>query len=149
MKGWLINSDKQYGDPSKVDESNDVNVTFETECVDPGNKWEWGIQDVYNHMGESLEQMFWVFKVDAEDQHYQLDVFEKVEETFQLRLEMKKSENHKEVIDNFKRQDYVPGRGCAKFFIKILRFSLHFPGFLRDLLFHKINMELSIHYTGT
>ena len=115
-----MNSDKEYGDPSKVDESNDVNVTFETECVDPGNKWEWGIQDVYNHMGESLEQMFRVFKVDAEDQHYQLDVFEKVEDTFLLKLEMKKSKNHKEVIDNFKRKGYVPGGGCVKFFRKIL-----------------------------
>ena len=107
-------SDREYGDPSKVDN----NVTFEIECFDPGNKWV--IQDVYNHMGESLEQMFRVFKVNAEDQHYQLDVFEKVEETFQLRLEMKNFKNHKEVIDNFKRQGCVPGGGCIKFFRKFL-----------------------------
>ena len=71
-------------------------------------------------MGESLEQMFRVFKVNAEDQHYQIDVFEKVEETFQLRLEMKNFKNHKEVIDNFKRQGCVPEGGCVKFIRKFL-----------------------------
>ena len=101
-------SDREYGDPSKVDN----NVTFEIECFDPGNKCV--IQDVYNHMGESLEQMFRVFKVNAEDQHYQL------EETFQLRPEMKNFKKHKEVIVNFKRQGCVPGGGCVKFFRKFL-----------------------------
>ena len=51
--------------------SNDT-ISYEIECWDPGNKWI--VQDVYNHMGESLEQMFTVFKVKPQDQ--QLDVSE-------------------------------------------------------------------------
>ena len=38
---------------SKGDESEKETVSYELECWDPDNKWV--IQDVYNHMGESLE----------------------------------------------------------------------------------------------
>ena len=65
-------SNEEYDEHSKViDESTDT-ISYEIECWDPGNKWI--VQDVYNHMGESLEQMFTVFKVKPQDQ--QLDVSE-------------------------------------------------------------------------
>jgi hypothetical protein len=86
---------------------------YEIECWDPRNKWE--IQDVFNHMGETLEQMFKVFKVSTEDQQYQLDVEEKVKESFLVKLEIKKSKNLKTVIDNFRREGYVKGGGCVRF----------------------------------
>ena len=64
-------------------------------------------------MGESLEQMFCVFDVKSEDQQYQLDVIDKVKETFQLKLEMKTFENNEKVIDNFRR------RGLCKILPKV------------------------------
>ena len=69
---------------------------------------------------ETLEQMFHVFKVNSEDQQYQLDVLEKLKETFQLRLEMKNFKDNEKVIDNFRRQGDVQGGGCVKFFRKFL-----------------------------
>ena len=110
-------SDKEYSGPFKVVESEET-ITYEIECWDPGNKWI--EQDVYNHMGESLEQMFSVFKVKSKDQQYKLDVFEKVKDTFQLKLEMKKFKDNEAVIDNFRRQGHVPGGGCVKFFRKLV-----------------------------
>ena len=50
----------------------------------------------------------------------QLDVIEKAEETFQLKLEMNSVENNEKVIDNFRRQGHVPGGGCVKFYRKYL-----------------------------
>ena len=91
---------------------------YELECWDPDNKWI--VQDVYNHMGESLEQMFRVFNVKSEDQQYQLDVIDKVKETFQLKLEIKTFENNEKVIGNFRRQGHVLGGGCVKFYRKYL-----------------------------
>ena len=61
-----------------------------------------------------------VFKIKPEDQQYQLDVFEKVNDTFNLKLEMKKFANNKAVIDNFRRQGHVPGGCCVKFYRKLL-----------------------------
>ena len=110
-------SDKEYSGPFKVVESEDT-ITHEIECWDPGDKWV--VQDVYNHMGESLEQMFSLFKVKSQDQQYKLDVLEEVNDTFQLRLEMKKFKENEAVIDNFRRQGYVPGGGCVKFFRKLV-----------------------------
>ena len=81
-------------------------------------------------MGESLEQMFRVFNVKSEDQQYQLDVIDKVKETFQLKLEMKTFENNEKVIDNFRRQGHVPGGGCVKFYRKYLIFTF-LPWFSR------------------
>ena len=49
--------------------------SYEFECWDPDNKWE--VQDVFNHMGEALEQMFRVFNIEPKAQKYQLDVHEK------------------------------------------------------------------------
>ena len=110
-------SNREYSEHSKVDESDDT-TTYEIECWDPGNKWI--IQDVYNHMGESLEQMFSLFNVKPQDQQYQLDVFEKVIDTFHFKLELKNFPNREAVVDNFRRQGHVPGGGCVKFFRKLL-----------------------------
>ena len=82
-------------------------VVYELECWDHDSKWI--VQDVYNHMGESLEQMFHVFNVKLEDQQYQLDVLDKVKETFQLILEMERFVNNEKVIENFRRQGHVTG----------------------------------------
>jgi hypothetical protein len=61
-------SNGEYDENSKVvDESIDT-ISYEIECWDPGNKWI--VQDVYNHMGETLEQMFTVFKVKPHNQEY-------------------------------------------------------------------------------
>ena len=111
-------SNEEFDDGSKAKESEKETVVYKLECWDPGNKWK--IQDVYNHMGETLEQMFHVFKVSSEDQQYQLDLLEKVKETFQLRLEMKNFKDIEKVIDNFRRQGHVQGGGCVKFFRKFL-----------------------------
>ena len=79
---------------AKIQESKESEI-YQFECWDPRNKWE--IQDVFNHMGETLEQMFQVFKVNSEDQQYQLDVDEKINESFKVKLEMKKFKNLKAV----------------------------------------------------
>ena len=109
---------KDYEKGSKDDESEKETVIYELECWDPDGKWI--VQDVYNHMGESLEQMFRVFNVKLGDQQYQLEVLDKVKETFQLKLEMKNFENNEKVIENFRRQGHVPGGGCVKFYRKYL-----------------------------
>ena len=87
-------SNKEYDDGSKDDETPNESETVinELECWDPDNKWI--VQDVYNHMGENLEQMFRVFNVKSDDQQYKFDVIDKVKETFQLKLEMKDFENN-------------------------------------------------------
>ena len=77
------------------------------------------MQDVLKHMGESLELMFECFKIISENQQYQLEVLDKVKDTFPLKLEMKKFPNDKAKIDNFKREGHVPGGGCVKFFRKL------------------------------
>ena len=64
--------------------------------------------------------MFRVFNIKSEDQQYQLDVFDKVGETFKLKLEMKIFDENEKVIENFRRQGHVPGGGCVKFFRKYL-----------------------------
>ena len=91
-------SDEEYN--AKVSDFTDTE-SYEFECWDPGDKWE--IQDVFNHMGEALELMFECFKVKQEEQNYQLDVGKKMKETFPIKLEIKKSDNLKYVIDNFRR----------------------------------------------
>ena len=53
-------SDREFSDQSKVVESEDT-IVYDIECWDPGNKWV--TQDVFNHMGESLELMFESFKI--------------------------------------------------------------------------------------
>lgn len=111
-------TNEEYNEESKDDETPNETVIYELECWDPDDKWI--VQDVYNHMGETLEQMFRVFEVKAEDQQYQLDVVDKVNENFQLKLEMKNFENNENVIENFRRQGHVPGGGCVKFFRKYL-----------------------------
>ena len=60
-------------------------------------------------MGEALDLMFQCFKVKQEEQNYQLDVAKKMKETFPIKLEMKKSDNLKYVIDNFRREGHVKG----------------------------------------
>ena len=107
---------REYCEQSNVEESGDT-IVYDIECWDPGNKWV--KEDVFNHMGESLEQMFECFKIKKENQQYQLDVLDKVKDTFPLKLEMKKLKNDKAVLDNFRRQGYVPGGGCVKFFRKL------------------------------
>ena len=57
------------------------NDIYECECWDPRNKWE--TQDVFNHMEEALDLMLQCFKVNPEEQQYQLDVGRKVKEIFQ------------------------------------------------------------------
>ena len=85
--------------------------------MDPGDKWE--IQDVFKHLGKALELMFECFKVKQEEQNYQPDVGKKTKETFQIKLEIKKSDNIKYVIDNFKSVKFQ----CQE---NSLNFS-HFP----------------------
>ena len=51
-------SDKEYN--AKVNESEDTEK-YEFECWDRRNKW--GIQDVYNHLGETFDQMFRIVKM--------------------------------------------------------------------------------------
>ena len=109
--------DKEYGDVREHEESEDT-ITYDLECWDPDRKWK--VQDVYNHMGESLEQMFLAFNVKPEDQQYQLTVLEREKETFNFKLEMKKFANAEDVVNNFRRQGHVPGGGCIKFFRKYL-----------------------------
>ena len=53
-------SNREYSEQSKVDESEDT-IVYDIEYWDPGNKW--AKEDVFNHMGESLEQIFEVFKI--------------------------------------------------------------------------------------
>ena len=79
---------------------------------------KWDIQDVYNHMGETLEQMFRVFKIVSKDQQYQLDVLERVNENFPMKIEIKKSKHVESVMENFRRQGHVKGGGCVNFFRK-------------------------------
>ena len=55
-------SNNEYDEPSKVEESEKDTVIYEHECWVPGNKWI--VQDVYNHLGESLNQMFLVLKLN-------------------------------------------------------------------------------------
>ena len=88
----ICSNQEYFNSGSKGDESEKETVSYELECWDPDNKRF--VQDIYNHMGESLEQMFCVFDVKPEDQQYQLDVLEKVGETFKLNLEMKIFENN-------------------------------------------------------
>ena len=64
--------------------------------------------------------MFEVFKIKSENQQYQLYLFDKVKDTFHLKLDMKKFPNNKSVIDNFKREGHVPEGGCVKFFRTLL-----------------------------
>ena len=108
----------EFDDDSIDVESVKDTIIYELECWDPDNKWI--VQDVYNHMGESLEQMFRVFESKSDDQQYQLDVMEKVNETCHMKLEMKTFESNEKVIENFRRQVHVPGGGSVKFFRKYL-----------------------------
>ena len=111
-------SNEEYDEQSKVvDESSDA-ISYVLECWDPGNNRM--VQDVYNHMGETLEQMFTVFKVKPGNQQYQLDVSEKVKDTFHFKLELKKFSNSEAIVDNFRRQGHVQGGGCVKFFRNFL-----------------------------
>ena len=110
----------EYNEKSKANKTDDVNETesFEFECWDPDGKWQ--IQDVYNHMGETLEQMFRVFDVEPKEQFYKLDIFERTNENFPMKIEIMKSKSVKAVMDNFRRQGHVEGGGCVKFFQKYL-----------------------------
>ena len=86
-------SDREYN--AKVNESDDTEK-YEFECWDPRNKWE--IQDVFNHLGETFDQMFRILKVSNEEQQYQLYVDEKVKESFQVKLEIRKSKHVQGII---------------------------------------------------
>ena len=110
--------DKEYSDVLEHEEYVNDTTIYDLECWDPDQKWK--VQDVYNHMGESLEQMFLAFNMKPEDQQYQLTVLEREEETFNFKLEMKKFANAEDVVNNFRRQGHVPGGGCIKFFRKYL-----------------------------
>ena len=107
----------EYGDEPKIGDLEEPadTIIYDLECWDPDNKWE--VQDVYNHMGEA---MFRVFDTKSEDQQYQLTVNDKVDETFKFKLEMKNFKNSEKIVNNFRRQGYVPGGGCVKFFRKYL-----------------------------
>ena len=61
-------------------------ITYDIECWDPGNKWF--EQDVFNLMGEALEQIFTVFKSKSDNQQYKLDVLEKIKDTFPIKLKI-------------------------------------------------------------
>ena len=113
---------KEYDEheKSKANKADDDNETesFEFECWDPDGKWE--IQDVYNHMGEARKQMFRVFDVEPKEQFYKLDIFERTNENFPMKIKIMKSIYVKSVMDNFRRQGHVKGGGCVKFFQKHL-----------------------------
>ena len=59
-------------------------------------------------------------EVEIEDQQYQLDIKEKLIENVPFTIENIKSKHSKAMIDNFRRQGYVKGGGCVKFFKKML-----------------------------
>jgi hypothetical protein len=71
-------------------------------------------------MRETLKQMFRVFEVESKHQQYKLDVFEKISESFPIKIEIMKSKNVESVMDNFRREGHVKGGGCVKFFRKWL-----------------------------
>ena len=71
-------------------------------------------------MGKALEQMFRVFNVESKGQQYQLNVLDKLNESFPMKIEIMKSENVNRVMDNFKRNGDVKGGGCVKFYQKFL-----------------------------
>ena len=111
--------------------------TFVFDCWDPDSKWD--IQDVSNHMGETLEQMFRVFEIESEDQQYQLDVLESVNENFPMKIEIKKSKHVESVMENFRRQGHLKGGGCVKFFRKYISlisfpFSVVIPEVFRSTI---------------
>ena len=111
-------SNKDYGEGPKHNEPGDETVEYNLECYDPGDNWK--EQDVHNHVGESLEQMFCIFKVKSEDQQYKLIVQEKVKESFPLKLELKNFKKNEDVVNNIRTQGYVPGGGCVKLYRKYL-----------------------------
>ena len=57
---FCSNSEYDGNDKPIVHDDNETE-TFELYFWDPDSKWD--IQDVYNHMGEALEQMFRVFEL--------------------------------------------------------------------------------------
>ena len=84
-----------------------------------------GVQDVYNHMGEALEQKFKVFEVETKDDQYQLDVKGKIKESFQ---------NIQSVISNFRIQSYVKGGGC-EILVSLVTFLFLNPSVIFSELF--------------
>ena len=97
---------------TKSDDSIDKETIW-MDCWDPDHRW--AVQDVSEHMEETLTRVFKVFKVDENDRKYELNISDKVGEMFALKVEFKKSKNLKAVIDNFRRDGNVKGGGCVKF----------------------------------
>ena len=97
---------------TKSDDSFDKETIW-MDCWDPDHRW--AVQDVSEHMEETLTRVFKVFKVDENDRKYELNISDKVGEMFALKVEFKKSKNLKAVIDNFRRDGNVKGGGCVKF----------------------------------
>ena len=111
-----VSSNNKYGEGPKKNEPGDETVQYNLECYDPGDNWK--EQDVRNHVGESLEHLFPIFKVKSEDQQYKLIVLEKVKDSFPLKLELKNFKKNEDVVNNIRTQGYVQGGGCVKCYRK-------------------------------
>ena len=96
-----------------VDEPEVDRETLWMDCWDPDDHW--GVKDVSDHLEETLATVFKVFKVKGEDKEYKLKIDEKVGEMFPVKIDFKKSENLRSVINNFRRDGNVKGGGCVKF----------------------------------
>ena len=98
-------------------ESKDL-ATVWMDCWDPDDKWT--ARDVNKHLKDTFATMFKVFKVDDKDREYDLDIGEKSNEMFPVKLKIKQSKDFMTIINNFRRDGYVEGGGCVNF-IRIRR----------------------------
>ena len=96
-----------------VDEPEVDRETLWMDCWDPDDHWD--VKDVADHLDETLATVFKVFKVKGEDKDYKMEIDKKVGEMFPVKIDFKKSEQLRNVINNFRRDGNVKGGGCVKF----------------------------------
>ena len=96
-----------------VDEPEVDRETLWMDCWDPDDHWD--VKDVADHLDEILATVFKVFKVKGEDKDYKMEIDKKVGEKFPVKIDFKKSEQLRNVINNFRRDGNVKGGGCVKF----------------------------------
>ena len=91
----------------------DEKETLWMDCWDPDNKWV--IQDVSEHLEDTLKNVFKVFKVSEEDKEFELKIGDKIGDKFPIKLEFRNFTRLRDVINNFRRDGNVKGGGCVKF----------------------------------
>ena len=96
-----------------VDEPEVDRETLWMDCWDPDDHWD--VKDVADHLDETLATVFKVFKVKGEDKDYKMEIDKKVGDKFPVKIDFKKSEQLRNVINNFRRDGNVKGGGCVKF----------------------------------